>query len=71
MILRGEINLGDREQREPMVEALGNGRLRRRQIKTSLRRNDLQRGGKPKDRVSQDPKQEFPEGRSGQECKTL
>lgn len=55
------------EQRERMVEALGSGHLRRRPIKRSLRRNDLWGGEKPKDAMSQDPKQEFAEKRSGQE----
>lgn len=38
----GEINVRDGEQREPRVEALGSGHFRRRPIKRSLRRNDLQ-----------------------------
>lgn len=36
--------------REPMIEALGSGHLRRRPIKRSFRRNDLWGGGKPEDR---------------------
>lgn len=54
------------EQREPMVEAIGSGHLRRRKIK---RRNELQGGQKPKHRVSQDSVQEFPEGRSDRSVK--
>lgn len=54
------------EQRELMVEAIGSGHLRRRKIK---RRNELQGGRKPKHRVSQDPMQEFPEGRSDRSVK--
>jgi len=55
----------DREQREPMVEAIGSGHLRRRKIK---RWNDLQGGRIPKQKVSQNPTQELPEGRRDEEC---
>lgn len=54
------------EQRELMVEDIGSGHLRRKEIK---RRDELQGGRKPKHRLSQDPVQEFPEGRSDRSVK--